>query len=117
MLTTNQKLWVDALRSGDYQQATNTLESNRGGSFCCLGVACRVAEKHGVKIHVTTEGTIEGDSLEDQPEVKEWLGIKHDCGQYDSVGESLTYDNDTLGLNFKELADTIEAKAYNLFER
>jgi len=36
--------WVEALRSGDYKQATHQLYSITGDSYCCLGVACRVAE-------------------------------------------------------------------------
>lgn len=32
--------WVDALRSGEYQQTRGVLESATG--FCCLGVACKV---------------------------------------------------------------------------
>lgn len=31
--------WLEALRSGKYKQAKNTLKSADGG-FCCLGVLC-----------------------------------------------------------------------------
>jgi len=34
-------LWVDALRSGKYQQTTTVLRSPQGG-YCCLGVLCDV---------------------------------------------------------------------------
>lgn len=30
--------WVDALRSGDYQQAQGRLKGRRKRTFCCLGV-------------------------------------------------------------------------------
>ena len=30
--------WIEALRSGEYKQTTNTLCSSNGESFCCLGV-------------------------------------------------------------------------------
>lgn len=33
--------WLTALRSGKYQQDTRCLRTNRG--FCCLGVACDLA--------------------------------------------------------------------------
>ena len=33
-----KKLWVDALRSGEYKQAREVLRTNGGTSFCCLGV-------------------------------------------------------------------------------
>lgn len=42
--------WVEALRSGDYQQARATLKSvdvridGRTESFCCLGVLCEIVE-------------------------------------------------------------------------
>lgn len=39
--------WVDALRSGDYQQGQSYLANN--GSYCCLGVLCEVAEFERVK--------------------------------------------------------------------
>lgn len=32
--------WVDALRSGEYEQGTGTLHPD--GQYCCLGVACEV---------------------------------------------------------------------------
>jgi len=34
-----KKLWVQALRSGQYKQTRGTLHSPRDGGFCCLGVA------------------------------------------------------------------------------
>lgn len=33
-----QKKWIEALRSGQYQQGAGSL--NREGRFCCLGVLC-----------------------------------------------------------------------------
>jgi hypothetical protein len=30
--------WTAALRSGEYEQATRTLQTKSGGAFCCLGV-------------------------------------------------------------------------------
>lgn len=47
------KLWVDALRSGDYKQTTETLANNHG--YCCLGVACEVFNKHNPGILEITE--------------------------------------------------------------
>lgn len=37
----NIRLWVAALRSGEYPQDVGTLHTAKG--FCCLGVACEVA--------------------------------------------------------------------------
>lgn len=33
--------WVAALRSGDYEQARNTLR-NKKGAMCCIGVLCEI---------------------------------------------------------------------------
>jgi len=42
--------WLDALRSGKYQQTTNVLRRERHGaaSYCCLGVLCEVVDPDGV---------------------------------------------------------------------
>lgn len=37
----NRNKWLAALRSGDYEQGTGRLAED--GKFCCLGVACEVA--------------------------------------------------------------------------
>ena len=34
-----KKLWIDALRSGDYKQGRECLRTN-DNEFCCLGVLC-----------------------------------------------------------------------------
>lgn len=36
--------WVEALRSGEYEQGRGRLRvtDNAGDSFCCLGVACEI---------------------------------------------------------------------------
>lgn len=38
--------WVDALRSGRYEQGRNRLRT--GDRYCCLGVLCDLAVKDGV---------------------------------------------------------------------
>ena len=40
-----KKLWVDALRSGDYTQGRHKLCNN--GNYCCLGVLCELAVEWG----------------------------------------------------------------------
>ncbi len=34
--------WVEALRSGEYSQATGHLHDKENGGYCCLGVLCKV---------------------------------------------------------------------------
>lgn len=45
-----RRLWVKALRSGEYKQGYGYLHYKRGGKdkFCCLGVLCDLAVKNGV---------------------------------------------------------------------
>ncbi|EKS37796.1 hypothetical protein [Afipia clevelandensis] len=38
-----KKKWIEALRSGEYEQGRNYFE--KAGKFCCLGVLCKVAGK------------------------------------------------------------------------
>jgi hypothetical protein len=38
-----KEAWVKALRSGDYRQANGKLFDPAAGSYCCLGVLCKVA--------------------------------------------------------------------------
>lgn len=39
-----KKKWLEALRSGKYKQAKETLKDN-SGKFCCLGVLCDIHRK------------------------------------------------------------------------
>lgn len=117
VLTANQKLWVEALRSGLYEQSGHALEPYPQ-KYCCLGVACKVAEAHGVPVNYS-EGKLSGGTLIDQSAVMEWLGIKTP----DAVvkpenpnGEALTIMNDILHKTFNDIADFIENGEHNLFE-
>ena len=53
-----KQLWVNALRSGEYKQATGRLRKNDG--YCCLGVLCDLHSK------TTGEGHWEGEGEGDQ---------------------------------------------------
>jgi hypothetical protein len=37
-----KRVWVDALRSGEYEQCQETLHNLTKGGYCCLGVALKV---------------------------------------------------------------------------
>ncbi len=77
-----RKLWVEALRSGDYRQGDGVLEyrfSDEAISNCCLGVLCHVAKKEGLvdslKVSPFT-GYLVGCSLsENYPDIKEAVGL------------------------------------------
>lgn len=99
----NAKLWVKALRSGKYKQAQRQLKD--GDAYCCLGVACVLAAKSGIKVPQITD---EDKELEhDFCIVRDWLGLKGSEGNYQA--RSLAADNDE-GKSFEDIADIIEAK-------
>lgn len=109
-----KKLWVEALRSGAYNQGKNRLR-NLNNEFCCLGVLCDLhAKAHGNdwtyedgQIRYVTYLT-QGSALP-QP-VTNWAGISL-YGHYDGDEgnfNSLTRLNDIFGFTFNEIADVIE---------
>ncbi len=106
----HRKLWTEALRSGDYKQAKSRLEVN--GAFCCLGVACIVAEQHGIRVARTSVGAaLWGHELQGrQRAVYEWLGLDRPRFLRPSA-RTLSGMNDEAGLSFDTIADYIEAAA------
>lgn len=80
-----KELWVEALKSGRYSQARNTLR--RGDSFCCLGVLCDLYLNHSKdtnsewNFHYSLDAYfVERDSEKKDGEflpecVQEWAGI------------------------------------------
>lgn len=111
IFTKPQRLWLEALRSGEYSQGKYRLQS--GNEFCCLGVACEVAEKAGIKVNKDRFGMINGITLNIQPNVIAWLGLRSSAGEI-TVDEVLTRLNDS-GQTFFDLADLIERNASSLF--
>ena len=107
------KAWVAALRSGKYHQAQMALCNVRGNQtfHCCLGVACRVMSKNGVKIDVGhnefDELTFNGEANELTEELREKLGITAEEQQ------TLVGMNDDEGSSFRDIADFIEEDIIN----
>ena len=69
----NRKIWVDALRSGEYKQEQYTLRRHSRGlappysyKYCCLGVACKVVP--GMR-----------DTPDDGGFVSLSVGLNHNC--------------------------------------
>ncbi len=95
------KLWIEALRSGEYKQCQFALEKSSGN--CCLGVACRVAYlKEGVSLVLDEVGRLSGGSLASQIYVKAWLSLP-DC-----IQDNLIKMNDIKNCSFLEIADYLE---------
>lgn len=117
-LTPEQQEWIDALRSGTYQQGRDRMASVDADGvtrYCCLGVACDLAVKAGEPIEVThdSDGAIafDGASATDvlptrvARRLNMWLG----------GGRELALLNDR-GVSFAQIADYIEACAAEIFE-
>lgn len=128
--------WVDALRSGEYQQATGKLKSQEG--FCCLGVLCDLYAKEHEDAGWEYRGTDRPSDptdywyFEDQSEkvslclpvsVAQWAGIEDYDGTVhvkvldedycDEDEEDVYCEVDVIDLNdngdsFKRIADLIE---------
>ena len=108
----NRKAWVEALRSGEYEQTTGFLHTDNG--YCCLGVACEVSGlgrwKNDVdrQFYITNDDDRQTTVLPDK--VRQWLGL------YDNGGVAIHTDNSKVdltelndgGASFEEIADKIE---------
>lgn len=92
-----KKRWVEALRSGKYQQGEGQLQL--GYTYCCLGV---LADVMGVLTH---EGVVpDGQG-------GEWAGsLPHDMvtGLPQETQRRLQTMNDCQNMSFCEIADHIE---------
>lgn len=129
---TNRKAWATALRSGEYKQGRKYLHKivARTHYFCCLGVACDLAIKAGVKMQHDDTGIqvyqhdgiqvyqYNGKSGYLPPPVQLWLGLKTTDGSlkkpvpirdgYELAG-SLVAVNDGSNIPFPEIADIIDS--------
>ncbi len=76
----NINQWIDALESGDYQQATGRLR--RGDAMCCLGVACHISN-----ISNWTNDKYIGETEILPNKVVKWLGISGSEGQEGQEGQ------------------------------
>jgi len=116
-----KKLWVDALRSGEYKQGSGQLydKTPEGERYCCLGVLCRLAQQAGLEFSVDyLDPELNHDYF--GPDVAEWAGLDTDrlgdCNpviDYEDSEEGeqelhLSELNDDVGLTFSEIADIIE---------
>lgn len=97
--------WLEALRSGRYDQTTGQLRN--GNCFCCLGVLCDVFNPNAWEI--------EGDwSYGEGPDQSHEVGVlPHNFRityGIDPVLEALLIEMNDDGRTFSEIANYIEAK-------
>lgn len=113
------RLLVEALRSGEHEQARGHLEAREDGKIkrCCLGVACRVAMANGLELKVNENDGWANTLFNGQDDVlphtvAEWFDF-YDTNPTVAVlreGDwvSATRANDSLRLNFAEIANAFE---------
>ena len=107
-------LWVEALRSGKYNQTSGTLKREKEDesyAYCCLGVACEI-----FPLGKWRETGGDSEAYITDSFANEFIGMPPDSF-YDLVGlslndaEELASANDS-GSSFEEIADLIEEMEY-----
>jgi hypothetical protein len=109
------KKWIEALRSGDYEQGKGQLKF--GDKYCCLGVLCEIAVKENIiekYEHNNKSCYGEEHQLAYLPKkIEVWVGLDYNPkiiinnnGYNKEV--SLVSLNDDYGYSFKEIADVLE---------
>ena len=98
----NIQKWVDALRSGEYEQGKGNLKT-ADGKFCCLGVACEISElgEWNGRYYLDASNFL-------PPEVQGWLGLSSSPQIVGVADGSAWYLNDHRGWSFDQIADAIE---------
>lgn len=120
-LNKNAKKWVKALRSGKFKRTEGRLRI--GDMFCCLGVACEIAKKDGVRLSVKKfvpvgggECFAYGGQHNYLPSaVRRWLGLADQSGSFAGDEDSLAAHNDD-GESFAAIARLIESQPAGLFQ-
>lgn len=118
---------VEALRSGKYQQGKAALEiiGEEQRTYCCLGVACRVAEENGLVLSIKHHDNLVlfDDNLGTLPSsVRQWYGFSTEEGEFDPEDDptmlpvSLIEANDIHNFTFDMIADLIESEPPGMFE-
>lgn len=118
--------WIAALRSGDYAQTHGTLRDKDG--YCCLGVLCDIAAKHGKgtwRLEPTNETQYEtqytfhpvdgGFAFSFLPaQIGRWAGFE-DNELTDPIidptakeGQRAVTHNDSIKSTFAHIADLVE---------
>lgn len=121
---------VDALRSGEFAQATDALTrltsylidigggEATGETHCCLGVACIIAMRNGVELRMEDHGSIRYYNEESQhlpPVVRNWFGFDSNSpailDEYMQIQDSAEFND--AGHPFDQIADAFERTYIN----
>lgn len=99
-----KKLWIKALRSGEYKQIRDKLRKEEG--FCCLGVLC---DLYGKRRRIGwVDNSFLKETLALPPRVMKWAGLKEDDPKLGRATAS--HFNDNSKYSFKKIADLIEKR-------
>ena len=98
-----KKDWVNALRSGRYEQGRGSLCNDH--RFCCLGVLYEVLIKEG---HFSIERTCRGTLVMYDGNISYPYNLINCNIIRESDVDKLVIMNDSKGFSFKEIADWIE---------
>jgi hypothetical protein len=116
MKTAVKKLWVEALRSGEYKQGKKCLRT-QDNKFCCLGVLCNLHAQAHPKAAASQTNPLSylGDWQWPAWDVCEWAGLPHRYVSVTIDGKTtrLADHNDGCGTKpktFAQIADAIEAQ-------
>lgn len=116
-----KKLWLEALRSGEYEQGVGRLmkfDPDGNTNYCCLGVLCDIAVQNNVTSapdYSDEDGCMVFDREMDflPPSIADWAGIDQDpevdnpFEEFDSRTK-IAQLNDSYGWSFSDLANIIE---------
>jgi hypothetical protein len=101
--------WVDALRSGEYQQGQCYLRTNSG--FCCLGVLCDLyGKENNVEWNLANNGhNYKFQEFESYlpSSVMKWADLEYCNPPVNDEESTLVRLNDS-GSTFEQIADVIE---------
>lgn len=132
----NAKKWVEALRSGEFQQTTGKLVARSPDgveSHCCLGVACEVYRREfggdalpkvpkserrddiGYKDSTNKRAPDYVVTLSLPDPVREWLGLADQSGRFFADREMFLTNLNDRGDSFAKIADVIESEPEGLF--
>lgn len=111
-------LGTAALRSGNYPQAKGVLRE--AGGYCCLGVLTEVAIANGLQLAAEYNPAAGCWEYEDDlntgvlpRKVADWYGFgatrRNPRLRYNGVNTTAVGANDSIGLDFNEIADAFDA--------
>lgn len=107
-----KKLWVEALRSGEFQQGQCILRNKDKNTFCCLGVLCELAVRQGIVSEYAYD-----IPLPDDPKILDWAGLSDknpevtifNTEELEEEANGVAAHNDH-GYDFLAIAEVIEAQ-------